>query len=939
MFATARGQNQAANWYFFNNSGIRFDWCSDSVNNNTDIAIDNEAVQNAAFERDPAVISDKYGNLLLYTNGLTIWDRLHQPLPNANQIAGTGLGSDVYLNYNSLILPKPNDTDLYYVFTINTTGWFYTSTPSQESPGLVYSIVDMNLNNGLGDIIPSRKNIPLTTQNSFDAGEAYFKIDSKITAVRGDDCSSYWIITRFKSSFYVFKLDENGIDSNPVVTNAIPVIDVFYQNNLTAYHGLGELKASPDGSKIAHITRSVYDEDTFLKPGGIYLYDFDKSTGIISNPKTIFIGQNEDEYPGSAEFSASSNWLYAFVSDNLQLDGDEKSTLWRWNLNSANISATQELVFEEIDRYSYNSIQLGLDRKIYHSKFSLEPPLDIELATYLGIMNNPEAGNAAGINYDPNGFLIRENEFSPSRISGNLPQLNAQWFNQNIDIIRNGLSKCELFLCNGESEFLTGIPIDGANYIWLKDGTIIPNETDRILEVTDPGFYELIIEPNDGSCPIEGRAEVKNSNEFAVAIDTVIEQCDEDDVSDGLTVFNLNNFTQTITNNNADMIVQFYLSLEDIENQGFGINGLAYTNTSNPETLYALVTNSLSGCQDIAEITLRVTKTDVNDMALDVCDEDDLNDGISTFNLNQFVPDITNGLPSGLQVIFYETYDDALLENFPLVTPYTNTTPYKQTIYARVENNNNCYGISEIELEILAPPNVESNDTEYYCLNSFPEPILINSGLDANEIDDFKFEWSTGETTESISVFEVGTYTVNIINSAGCATLRTIEVLASNIANIINIDVIDISNNNSITIFVSGEGDYEYALNDPDGPYQDSNQFNQLSPGFYTIYVRDKNNCGITDELVSVLGFPKFFTPNSDGINDLWQISGLNSDIQIAEPILIFNRYGKLLIELSPESNGWDGTYNGNKMPSSDYWFSVKFTDGRQFKGNFALKR
>ena len=115
--------------------------------------------------------------------------------------------------------------------------------------------------------------------------------------------------------------------------------------------------------------------------------------------------------------------------------------------------------------------------------------------------------------------------------------------------------------------------------------------------------------------------------------------------------------------------------------------------------------------------------------------------------------------------------------------------------------------------------------------------------------------------------------------------------------------------------------------------------FTGVIPGLYTAYVRDKNECGITNENISVIGFPNFFTPNSDGFNDSWHVYGINTPKQVNSIVNIFDRYGKLLIQLNPFGNGWDGTFNGQKMPSSDYWFYVKLIDNRIFKGHFSLKR
>ena len=182
--------------------------------------------------------------------------------------------------------------------------------------------------------------------------------------------------------------------------------------------------------------------------------------------------------------------------------------------------------------------------------------------------------------------------------------------------------------------------------------------------------------------------------------------------------------------------------------------------------------------------------------------------------------------------------------------------------------------------------------------------------------------------------------TVRITNTDGCFKDRTITVLPSDIATIVNIQITDATSNNTISVFVSGEGIYEYALDNVFGPYQESNVFTNVDFGFHTVYVRDiENDCGISEEDVSVIGFPKFFTPDGNDINEFWQVKGLSVQFQPNTQILIFDRYGKLLAEVDPLGAGWDGTLNGFNMPASDYWFAVTLQDGRVFQSHFALIR
>ena len=122
------------------------------------------------------------------------------------------------------------------------------------------------------------------------------------------------------------------------------------------------------------------------------------------------------------------------------------------------------------------------------------------------------------------------------------------------------------------------------------------------------------------------------------------------------------------------------------------------------------------------------------------------------------------------------------------------------------------------------------------------------------------------------------------------------------------------------------------------GVWQDSNFFTNVPGGIHQVVVNDKKGCGLVSKEITVLSIPKFFTPNNDSYNDVWIVKGMesypNSDLKI------FDRYGKLIKELTPGSTGWDGSFNGQELPSSDYWFVLKLDPTSQEKrGHFSLKR
>ncbi|WP_041633009.1 T9SS type B sorting domain-containing protein [Maribacter sp. HTCC2170] len=153
----------------------------------------------------------------------------------------------------------------------------------------------------------------------------------------------------------------------------------------------------------------------------------------------------------------------------------------------------------------------------------------------------------------------------------------------------------------------------------------------------------------------------------------------------------------------------------------------------------------------------------------------------------------------------------------------------------------------------------------------------------------------------------------------------------------------DLSDRNNVEFNVVGNGDYEYAING--GEFQDDPIFIDVPPGLNSVIVNDKNGCGTSGPIeFLVVGYPKFFTPNTDGFHDFWNVLGIET---LTDPVVhIFDRYGKLLKQLDETTIGWDGTFNGKPMPSSDYWFKMEYSrdDGgalvaKTLRTHFTLKR
>lgn len=283
-------------------------------------------------------------------------------------------------------------------------------------------------------------------------------------------------------------------------------------------------------------------------------------------------------------------------------------------------------------------------------------------------------------------------------------------------------------------------------------------------------------------------------------------------------------------------------------------------------------------------------------------------------------------------ITYYATPQDAQAGTNPLPSLYNNIIN-GQNIYARVEHNqiDLCFDVTSFRLFVGEIPEPEINTTGVLC-NGNATQITAQGGFAA-------YSWSTGETTRTITATQPGTYTVTVQRAYGdryCEGSSSVEVVPSEAPQSIEVSISDWTNdNNTITVAAIGAGDYEYSI---DGiNYQDDNTFYNLETGIYVVYVRDKNGCGADSDEVALLHYPNYFTPNGDSHHDRWRI-----EYSLEEPNLkvdIYDRYGKLLISFGPQYEGWDGTYNGHPLPSTDYWFVVTRQDGRQHRGHFSLIR
>lgn len=490
-------------------------------------------------------------------------------------------------------------------------------------------------------------------------------------------------------------------------------------------------------------------------------------------------------------------------------------------------------------------------------------------------------------------------------------------------------------LCEGESLILSVEPSNGASYLWYKEGDPIPtipclNCTE--YEVTEAGTYHVEVNL-ENNCISYGEITIEYS-ENPNPTNANLVNCDFN--GDGLSTYNLLTAEEMMITNNDQFISGFYNSLEQAQEEDSPIENMTnYSNSSLSEVVYARVENTF-GCFAISEITLDVSQNDMDLEALTQCD-DSPNDGFADFNLSAYTTEIQALVPNGSQVSYFYSLEDAELSVNSLPSSYTNEQAYYQTIYVRIDNNSMCYSIAELILQVYENPVLPPDEEIKYCTNSYPETITLSAN--PNNAAPLTYEWTLngmplGFDTPNIEINQVGTYSVSATNLYGCSAIRNFDVLASEPAQIENIQTTEAPS--TLTVNVTGNGDYLFGLDG--GQFQLSHIFFNVPAGFHTVQVLNLDGCGTVTEEVAILGFPKFFTPNGDGENDTWNPYGVSTEFY-GMTIQIFDRYGKLLTTLLGNDAGWSGFYENQLMPSNDYWYKATLPNGKVYLGHFALIR
>jgi gliding motility-associated-like protein len=863
-------QNQNNQWRFGNFGGIDF-------NSNPPTFLSNAAISTG--EGGASVADRNTGNLLFYTDGVTVWNSLDQPMPNGTGLTG---GSAALLSSTTaaVIIPKPGTTSFYYIVTIDE---------QFNGNGLRYSLVDMTLNGGLGDIVSGQKNIPLLSTDS-----------EKLEVVPNSTCQGYWIITHDNpgDTFYAIELLSSGFQTNPVVS----VVGGTHGN------GAGHLKINRQFNKLA--CGNFFDRT-------IELYDFDNATGIVSNP-TIWNTPDPNLVYG-VEFSPNGNLLYI---SNL-------SEVYQYDLTQSTASAIQSSAFRVLaSSFSQPaSLQLAPDGKIYLNAGTIDA---------INFPDNP--GAACG--YQQRAFT---NQFAGGGYG--LPKwvFEVSSGNQSIQLVGDSCLGTQVQFSLGSPANVTSVNWDfGDPGSGTNNSSTLINPT-HLFSGTGNFIVTAVIQIPCGTDTLRANFSVVDCNLPCIAnvnppADSCLQSAFFFTVSSGSFIFSLEwNFgdpNSGIDNNSTQVNPTHTFS-------GPG----TYTVT----TIVQLSCGADTVQTNIRVVDCEPPCLANLSPPTDSCLQSALQFGISSDSSISSVfwnfGDPSSGIDNNSTIANpAHLFSGPGTYTITAIVELSCGTDTLETVVSVVECDLPCFADlsppTDSCLQSVLQFGVSSDSSISSVEWNFGDPV---SGTNNNS--------ALANPTHIFS--SPGTYTVTAVVELSCGTdtlQTTVTVLdcSEPCEGVIVNQAEGCLLPTSPFVILSDAGVSNVLWDFGDTNSGTANQSNSLapfhefsSPGLYYITAFVSFSCGNdtlqatyraidcdTLQPTCALFIPTAFSPNADGLND--DFSPITSCSFQTYRLEIFNRWGQLLFETDSSTDTWNGTFRGKDCPSGVYVYKLTYQVGQE---------
>ena len=892
-FEVLVAQNESNNWYFGKEAGLNF-----GGPNPTPLLGGQVNAHGGS-----SAISDSNGNLLFYTNGMTVWNKNHTPMPN-----GSGLLGHATATQNSIIIPKPGSTTIYYVFTND----IFSGTN-----GLRYSEIDITLNGGLGDVT-SNKNIAVVDSTA-----------EKLTATMNANETDVWVVThgRNDNQFYSIPVTVSGVGTPVVSSSGTIHSGTAPQNSVLE----GQMKISPDGSKIALATSA--NGFTFE------VLDFNNLTGLVSNPVTI----NGTLYntPYGVEFSPDGTKLYCSVTEN--------NKVYQFNMAAGTpgaIIASGTLVATSIST-NVGALQLGANSKIYLARY---------LNTYLGVIDFPNSPGTACNYIDDGAYLGGE------KSRRGLPNFIQSYFNHPRFTYYN--------LCLGDSTEFFISDLNGVNTVlWdFGDPASGANNTSTNFNAfhifSSPGTYQitLIRHLNTYSDTVSQGVTIQPLPNVNLG-GNYLSICDGTDttlfagygfasylwqngsITNSITASDTGIYSVTVTDDfgckNSDAI-----EISHLEGPSINLGNDKTICEEEPITLDASYEEGeylWSSGQSTATIEVNTTGQYFVTVT-NRCGE--TTDSITITVLPTLSFDLGNDheICPGDTVILDPGDLDASYQwstgsNSNTIIA-TSSGTYSLTVY---HAGYNCYEPTDsVTVTVMETPTLSTSNDTIICEGNV---ALIGA------YGDFitSYYWSSGSPASEISVSQQGYYYVTVSNMCASDSDSVYVSVIPNPVAYIGPDTA-IYDDESVQLNVGYQSNYSYSWT-PGYGLSDSTIYNPVaSPQTtitYSVEITDTLGCRdnatititVSERPLPELTFYNTFTPNGDGTNDFWVIDNVESyENSVLE---IYNRNGHKIFSAKNYQNDWNGTYNGKNVPAHTYYYVFYPNEGGEElrKGSITIIR
>lgn len=725
LFSIAKAQLGKEAWHWQFGHGVALDFSSGTPVSGTSSIFE--------FEGSASISDPNTGQLLFYTDGASVWNKNNILMPN-----GFGLMGQSSSTQAALIVPKPGSTNLFYIVT----------TPEFAGNNVYYSVVDMTLNGGLGDVVTTSKNILLTSG----------PVTEKLIAVKHCNGKSYWIIDHpFNSNqFNAYLVNSSGISTTPVVSS------VGTQQTGSIYNAVGYLKASPNGKKLAQGIDAM---------GILEILDFNASTGQITNPIIINypIGTSSVYYKGpyGLSFSPDNSKLYTCY--------ENAGSVYQWDLSSgvaSTIIASQTSIGTGL---AAGALALASNGKIYKAEYSTNS---------LSVINNPnQLGTACN-------FQAGVINLSGASQFG-LPNFIDATNNDAIITASNAV-QCSIFT----TDTLNAGP-GFSSYLWSTGAST------QSITINSTGIYWVTVNDSDG-CTITDtiKAYTINPSNVHVLRDTTICSSTGSYMANAtysgaqsyLWYDGTTNPVKTITASGTYSVNiyfpggcvvhnTFHLTLNNKPNVNLGKDTVICGNITAPIILNAGAGSGYTYHWSTGASTQTISVNAGGTYSVNVTSAPGCS---ATDTINVLV--IGSGTYHVFDTSLCRTSQFPIFLNPPAVpgsnnyyywsngnSGHTDYAYYPGSVILDIYVNGGSCIITDIFNIVLDTARPKIKDIAY-C-NTF-KPDTVSAGSYAH------YQWSTGATTYSLAINNTGTYWVKVISSGGCISTDTFNVSVINPANV-----------------------------------------------------------------------------------------------------------------------------------------------------------